>query len=320
MSCLNGTECLETQKRRRALAVLGLMAILFLILSVWSFLPSRGQVVPGEFSHRDVGAVEGKRVFQAYNCMGCHTIVGNGAYLGPDLTRVYADTGPAWLAAFLPSANGWPTASAVKVQIAAQDSADDTAIRDIDAYRTRYPGAAERMDHRGGQDTLMPTLPLDAHETAALIAFLKYMSAMNTEGWPPRPHPDRRVPAAASVSAATSALPAVAAAPSAAAVDPAEADPAVLGKQLVADYGCVACHSADEKRVVGPGWGGLYGSQVTLADGSKKVVDEDYLQRALREPSADVPEGYPAGVMPSYDESLMSDADLQAIIAYLSSL
>ena len=301
MSCLNGTECLETQKRRRALAVLGLMAILFLILSVWSFLPSRGQVLPGEFSHRDVGAVEGKRVFQAYNCMGCHTIVGNGAYLGPDLTRVYADTGPAWLAAFLPSANGWPTTSAVKVQIAAQDSADDTAIRDIDAYRAQYPGAAERMDHRGGQDTLMPTLPLDAHETAALIAFLKYMSAMNTEGWPPKPHPDRRVPAAAEAG-------------------PAEADPAVLGKQLVADYGCVACHSADEKRVVGPGWGGLYGSQVTLADGSKKVVDGDYLQRALREPSADVPEGYPAGVMPSYDESLMSDADLQAIIAYLSSL
>ncbi len=323
MSCLNGEACLEDLKRRKALIVLGLMAILFLVLSAWSFLPSREQAVPAEYTYKDAGAVEGKRVFQSYNCMGCHTIVGNGAYMGPDLTKIYAQAGPAWLAAFLPSANGWPTAAAVKVQLAAQDASDPDAVTDMAAYRERYPGAAERMDQRGGQHTLMPTLPLDARETSALIAFFKYMSGMNTEGWPPRPHPDRVIPHSVSVAA-----PAAAAAPAATAPDtasPAAApagvvDDAARGKQLVADYGCVACHATDTRRVVGPGWGGLYGTQVTLADGKTVTVDDAYLVQAVREPNAEVPQGYPAGVMPVYDESLMSNDDLQAIVAYLRGL
>src|SRR3546814_3229876 len=97
MSCGAGKPCREARNRRVAFTALGTMAVIFIALSVVSFLPSRGQAVPIAVSYGTHDAVEGKRVFQAYNCMGCHTLLGNGAYLGPDLTDIYAHAGPAWL-------------------------------------------------------------------------------------------------------------------------------------------------------------------------------------------------------------------------------
>lgn len=318
MSCVNGTDCRETSKRRIALAVMLLMAVIFLVLSAWSFLPSRGQVTPDAYQFGDSDAVTGKRVFQAYNCMGCHTIVGNGAYLGPDLTNTYADSGPAWLAAFLPSAGGWPTSAAVQVQLQNPVIQADAETADLQAYRDKFPGAAERMDHRGGHRTLMPNLPLDAHEINGLIAFFKYTSSMNTEGWPPKPDPDRKIPQYASVIK-TSAAASVAGAGNAALEPAAQTDPIALGKKLVGDLGCVACHASDEKRTVGPGWGGMYGSEVELADGSKMTVDDAYLEESIRQPDAKIVAGYPPHVMPSYD-ALINESDMQAIVAYLRSL
>src|SRR3546814_13268098 len=92
------------------------MAVIFIALSVVSFLPSRGQAVPIAVSYGTHDAVEGKRVFQAYNCMGCHTLLGTGAYLGPDLTDIYAHAGPAWLSALLPSAAPWPPGPGLQVR------------------------------------------------------------------------------------------------------------------------------------------------------------------------------------------------------------
>lgn len=43
---------------------------------------------PEQVTYNGVDAVEGWRVAIDYNCMGCHTIVGNGAYYAPEL--VYA--------------------------------------------------------------------------------------------------------------------------------------------------------------------------------------------------------------------------------------
>ena len=34
-------------------------------------------------------AIEGRLVFQKYNCQDCHQLYGLGGYLGPDLTNVY---------------------------------------------------------------------------------------------------------------------------------------------------------------------------------------------------------------------------------------
>lgn len=316
MSCKsNGVSC-EPPRRHAALAVLAVMLAIFVALSAFSFLKSRGQVTPDTVSYGPYQAVSGKRVFQAYNCMGCHTMVGNGAYLGPDLTKEYAQVGPAWLAAFLPSAGSWPTAAAVGTQLRNPDQLADTKIDAIEAYYEKFPGAKTRVDRRGGHPSFMPNLPFSKEEIGQLIAYLKYVSEMNTEGWPPQIKVERSViqAAVAPVAAANAATAAAQPAPAKA------ANPAAHGAQLVKDLGCTACHSAGSDRVVGPGWGGLYGSTVDLADGHKTKADEAYLAESIREPNAKVVADYPPDVMPAYGAEQLSDGDITAIVAYLRSL
>jgi cytochrome c2 len=317
MSCKTGESNCETPRRLAALAVLASMGLIFIALSVFSFLKSYGQVTSDAISYGSYQATDGKRVFQAYNCMGCHTMVGNGAYLGPDLTREYERAGPAWLAAFLPSAGSWPTAAAVRTQLSNPEQLADTAANSIDAYIKKFPGAAARVERRGGGTTLMPILPLSKDEVGQLIAYLKYTSAMNTQGWPPKTKVaglDKRLRLAHGVDATVQATPA--AAPPAAIA--AAVDPAMRGAQLVKDYGCTACHSISEERLVGPGWGGLYGSKIKLADGSTVVADDAYLVESIRQPDAKVVAGYPSGVMPAFDT--LKDHEVSAIVAYLHSL
>lgn len=43
----------------------------------------------------------GKHIFDKNNCMGCHTIMGEGAYYAPELTKVYERRGAPWIKAFL---------------------------------------------------------------------------------------------------------------------------------------------------------------------------------------------------------------------------
>ncbi len=45
--------------------------------------------------------VAGKRLWQKNNCINCHTILGNGAYFAPDLTKVAQKRGEKWLVEFL---------------------------------------------------------------------------------------------------------------------------------------------------------------------------------------------------------------------------
>jgi mono/diheme cytochrome c family protein len=324
MSCLDDENCKEPQKRRVALGVLGLMAIIFISLSIMSFLPSREQAIPAVVHFGEQDAVYGKRVFQSYNCMGCHTIVGNGAYLGPDLTKTYATTGPAWLAAFLPSAGGWPTSAAVQAQLLNATIEDESGTGDITAYRQRYPGAAERIDRRGGHATLMPNLPLDRQQIQGLLAFLKYMSSMNTEGWPPKPKVDGlavlRVSGAHTMPLLASSAGVPGNATSVVAVGlPATPDPITVGASLVANYGCLACHATDSTRTVGPGWGELVSATRELADGSHINIDDHYLIESIRNPGTHLAAGYPAGVMPAYG-AMITDSDMNDIIAYLHSL
>lgn len=317
MSCKEGEPCRESVRRRIALAALGLMGVIFLALSVASFVDSRGQVVPQEVTYAGYDAVAGKRVFQAYNCMDCHTVVGNGAYFAPDLTKIYANAGPAWLAAFLPSAGSWPTEGAIKLQLRNKDVAEAAGVDTVEAYLKKYPGASDRINRRGGQRTDMPNLPFTHQEVDKLIAFLRYTSEMDTEGWPPKPEVDGLTfPQARPMPGAVQqvSVPAPAAAETAAP----DSD-AARGKKLAEDNGCTACHAATHARLVGPGWEGLYGSKVALADGSTVIADDAYLTESILKPDAKIVKDYEAGLMPSF-AGVMNADQVKDVDAYIRSL
>lgn len=318
MSCAKGEPCEEGLKRRIALAVLGLMAVIFFALSSVSFIDSRGQVVPAKVTYAGHDPVAGKRIFQAYNCMGCHTIVGNGAYFGPDLTKLYGKVGPAWIEAFLPSAGSWPTSGAVKLQLQNKAVAAEAGVDTIEAYLEKYPAAAERINRRGGHATLMPNLPVSRDEVGKLIAFLKYASEMDTEGWPPVPEVDGlSFPQAKPIPLATQPAPATAANSPAAPAEP--RSEIARGEELAKNNGCTACHAPTKERLVGPGWGGLYGSKVQLADGSTVVADDAYLAESILKPDAKIVEGFEAGAMPSF-ATMLDAGQVAAIVAYIHSL
>lgn len=57
-----------------------------------------------ERDHREnitPAVVLGKTVWENNNCIGCHTIMGEGAYFAPELGNVYERRGPAFIKAWI---------------------------------------------------------------------------------------------------------------------------------------------------------------------------------------------------------------------------
>ncbi len=79
------------------------------------------------------------------------------------------------------------------------------------------------------------------------------------------------------------------------------------GKKLYADKGCVACHSTDGNKGIGPSFAGLFAKTEEMADGQKIKVDENYLRESMLQPNAKTVKGYPPGLMPSFQGSLTED-------------
>lgn len=92
-------------------------------------------------------------------------------------------------------------------------------------------------------------------------------------------------------------------------------DLATQGQRLAESLGCLACHSIDGSKGVGPSWQGLYGETVTLADGSTVKADEGYIKDSVVNPGAKIVKGY-AAVMPAFTPS---DQELNALIAFIKS-
>lgn len=69
------------------------------------------------------------------------------------------------------------------------------------------------------------------------------------------------------------------------------------GFALHQSKGCVACHSLDGSKMVGPSFRGLFGKTETFEDGGTVAVDDAYLRESIREPQKHLVKGYP-GVMP----------------------
>ena len=45
----------------------------------------------------DDSALRGKHIWETRNCIGCHTLMGEGAYFAPELGNVYARRGPEFI-------------------------------------------------------------------------------------------------------------------------------------------------------------------------------------------------------------------------------
>lgn len=95
------------------------------------------------------------------------------------------------------------------------------------------------------------------------------------------------------------------------------------GRRVSQLFGCIACHSSDPTiSMLGPTWKGLFGSERSVARGTRRVVaDEAYLREAILEPAAKLVTGYERGEhgMPSY-AGVLSQAQLDAVIQYIKSL
>ncbi len=100
---------------------------------------------------------KGKLVIQSRNCMNCHTLLGNGAYYAPDLTKAWLD--PKWERQMMPVTGAKSREEAIKIFLIHPD---------------KYPTWTRRM----------PNLNIDEEEAVALVAYLKFMSAIDTNGFP----------------------------------------------------------------------------------------------------------------------------------------
>lgn len=94
----------------------------------------------------------GKLVTQAKNCMNCHTLLGNGAYYAPDLTKSWLD--PSW---------------------GSKEVREQTMVEFLMNPTDKLHNAVGRR---------MPNLGITAEEAKATVAFLKWMSSINTNGFP----------------------------------------------------------------------------------------------------------------------------------------
>ncbi|HKB80733.1 MAG TPA: c-type cytochrome, partial [Thermoanaerobaculia bacterium] len=103
----------------------------------------------------------------------------------------------------------------------------------------------------------------------------------------------------------------------AAAPPPPPAAPAAgAGKALLEQYACTACHSVDGSAGTGPTFKGLFGSKRVFADGTTTIADEEYIERSIEKPSANVVKGFD-NVMP---EMPVPPADIHAIVQYIETL
>jgi cytochrome c oxidase subunit II len=89
------------------------------------------------------------------------------------------------------------------------------------------------------------------------------------------------------------------------------------GQQAFADFACNTCHMVDASGR-GPSLNGLYGSQVTLANGTTVVADDAYLRESILNPQAKLVAGYQP-LMPTF-QGLVNEEALMGLIEYIKSL
>ena len=89
------------------------------------------------------------------------------------------------------------------------------------------------------------------------------------------------------------------------------------GERLFASMGCNACHSGSAA-ARGPNLAGVYGSKLTLTNGSQVLVNDAYLRDAILSPSQHITAGY-APIMPTYQGQISEDG-LIDLVEYIKNL
>ncbi len=88
----------KSQARVFFLGGTGVFSAIFLALSFDSMRQVPALTREHELSE---SVVRGKHLWEANNCMGCHTLFGEGAYYAPELTKVVERRGAPWIRLFL---------------------------------------------------------------------------------------------------------------------------------------------------------------------------------------------------------------------------
>lgn len=158
---------------------------------------------------------KGKFVIQSRACMDCHTFFGNGAYYGPDLTKAWLD--PAWERSWMPMT---------------QQKTREEAMVQFLMHPQQYPTWSREM----------PNLSITRDEAVAVVAYLKWMSAVDTNGFPTNFGMIKTASAGVEAPAAATAGRQVEANAAAGALT--EAQLAALGKTAYL-ANCAACHQAN---------------------------------------------------------------------------
>lgn len=160
----------------------------------------------------------GKMVWHKYDCIGCHTILGNGSYFAPDMTKIAENKPKDYLKQFL-------------------------------------------MDPKSvNPKATMPKFGITTQEADHLIAFLEWISKVDTNGWPPKPV------LATAIGVAGKEL--------------------TAGQKLYQSLGCSNCHMIN-------GVGGTTGPDLTTV-GARR--DREWILGHFKDPKAYVPNS----AMPSF--------------------
>lgn len=258
-----------------------LFSLLFLVLTI----DTVRQVPAQTKDHNITPAVErGKHLWDKNNCMGCHTLLGEGAYYAPELTKVYERRGAVWMDAFLKD----PQAMFPGERKMVQYNFTAGERKDLIAF-FKWIG---EMDLNG-----FPPKP-------------RLNQSAPSQPAPSRPEPNVKVPPRSGLTAST-------AAPTPRSKQAATSQP---GKQpgsqpvvrvaqvaikppVIFQQLCKACHSVD-------GQGGRVGPAL---DRVGKKYNPAYLEKWLADPQA----VKPGTRMPKLP---LSEQHLAALVAYLSQL
>ena len=114
-----------SKKQARAFFLGGTVVtfLIFIGLTVYSLGEAQDQ------SHQEnmtESVVRGKKIWEKNNCMGCHTLMGEGGYYAPELTKVVDRRGAAYIKAALMSEVPWqPSGRKMVAYHMSEKDADD---------------------------------------------------------------------------------------------------------------------------------------------------------------------------------------------------